>query len=308
MRNNPGRLVTQYQVSKLLGEAFPLAATPTIALKGFGKCGIVHINRQKFTDMDLAAVMTTEISVQGSTSLQEAENQELAVEDQETMVPGKDIADSLQNIPPRQLTPLESTENPHSEEVDFRPVTSASNAAVPMFSNDHTQNVTVGSGDPNYTFVLISQAQDSPKPSTSTFQPSPLPHCSTSCDISSISKAKRHYTFAISPQEIVPIPKANILKRENKRKKGTAATLENIQQLVRDSEEPGTSTAALENLGRSQEVSIRKRQNTTSWKRNIMKAKRNRGEAYVNYKGKTVPGKNFLPVDCQCKRQCASKA
>ncbi|XP_050508317.1 uncharacterized protein LOC126885666 [Diabrotica virgifera virgifera] len=96
MRNNRGRLVTQYEVSKLLGEAFPLAATPTIAVKRFGKCGIVPINRQKFTDIDFAAAMTTEISVQGSTSLQEAENQELAVEDQEeasTMVLGKDIAD-----------------------------------------------------------------------------------------------------------------------------------------------------------------------------------------------------------------------
>jgi hypothetical protein len=59
LRNNPGRLVTQYQVSKLLGEAFPLAATPTIAVKGFAKCGIVPINRQKFTDADFAAAMTT---------------------------------------------------------------------------------------------------------------------------------------------------------------------------------------------------------------------------------------------------------
>ena len=56
-------MVTQYQVSKLLAEAFSLGAAPTIAVKGFGKCGIVPINRQKFADADFAAAMTTEIKL-----------------------------------------------------------------------------------------------------------------------------------------------------------------------------------------------------------------------------------------------------
>lgn len=61
LRNNPGRQVTQYQVSRLLGEAFLNAAVPTIAVKGFRKCGIVPINRDVFSDLDFAAALTTDI-------------------------------------------------------------------------------------------------------------------------------------------------------------------------------------------------------------------------------------------------------
>jgi hypothetical protein len=86
------------------------------------------------------------------------------------VVPGKEFAGSQHKIAQSQETLPPSEENPPSGEIDCRPTTSASNAAVAMFSNDHGQNVIVGSGDPNSTFVLISKA--SPKPSTSTCQPS----------------------------------------------------------------------------------------------------------------------------------------
>lgn len=61
LRNNPGRQVTQYQVSRLLGESFLGAATPTVAVKGFRRCAIVPINRDVFTDADFVASTTTEI-------------------------------------------------------------------------------------------------------------------------------------------------------------------------------------------------------------------------------------------------------
>ncbi|KAJ4425529.1 hypothetical protein ANN_27723 [Periplaneta americana] len=35
LRNNPGRVVTQFQVSKLFGEAYLRSATPTTAINGF---------------------------------------------------------------------------------------------------------------------------------------------------------------------------------------------------------------------------------------------------------------------------------
>lgn len=87
LRNNPGRVVTQYQVSRLLGEAFLKAAMPAIAINGFKKCGIVPLNRDVFTESDFVAAETTEISVvpldtcppaQEQQELLQAESQELS--------------------------------------------------------------------------------------------------------------------------------------------------------------------------------------------------------------------------------------
>lgn len=63
LRNNPGRVVTQFQVSKLLGDAFLRAALPSTAINGFRKCGIVPLDPDVFTDADFAAAETTEIPV-----------------------------------------------------------------------------------------------------------------------------------------------------------------------------------------------------------------------------------------------------
>lgn len=140
LRNNPGRLVTQYQVSRLLGEAFLKAATPTVAVNGFRRCGIVPINRAVFTEVDFAAAATT------------------------------DIADP--------------------------------SAACPS-SKDHQKSQT-----PCQEEI-----------------PSDCSRPSTSSAVSTLSMPSRPTSFAASPLDIAPIPKAKICKRRSKRKKGSAAIL-----------------------------------------------------------------------------------
>ena len=53
-RNQPGRAVTQYQISKLFGEAYLKAANPTTAINGFRKCGIFPVDPDVFEESDFA--------------------------------------------------------------------------------------------------------------------------------------------------------------------------------------------------------------------------------------------------------------
>lgn len=61
LRNNPGRVVSQFQVSSLLGEAFLRAAVPYTAINGFRKCGIVPLDPSVFSDVDFVAAEVTDI-------------------------------------------------------------------------------------------------------------------------------------------------------------------------------------------------------------------------------------------------------
>jgi hypothetical protein len=63
LRNNPGRVVTQFQVSKIFGEAYIKAATPATAINGFKKCGIVPLDPNIFEDTDFIAAQTTDIAL-----------------------------------------------------------------------------------------------------------------------------------------------------------------------------------------------------------------------------------------------------
>ncbi|XP_046689171.1 MFS-type transporter clz9-like [Homalodisca vitripennis] len=61
LRNNPGRTVTQYQVSRLFGEAYMKAAVPLNAVNGFRKCGIEPLNEHIFTEDEFAAAEVTDL-------------------------------------------------------------------------------------------------------------------------------------------------------------------------------------------------------------------------------------------------------
>jgi hypothetical protein len=50
MRNNPGQVVTIYQIANLFRKAYLRAATPLIAIHGFAKTGLYPIDRHVFTD------------------------------------------------------------------------------------------------------------------------------------------------------------------------------------------------------------------------------------------------------------------
>lgn len=51
----------------------------------------------------------------------------------------------------------------------------------------------------------------------------------------------------------------------------------------------------------------KRRRNIKSWKRNVAKEKRLKGEKFINSTGKEVPPKLFHPVTCSCASQCHLK-
>ncbi|KAJ4440802.1 hypothetical protein ANN_10648 [Periplaneta americana] len=60
LRSNPGRVVTQFQVSKLYGSAFVRAATMITAINGFRKSGIWPVNPYVFGEHDYAPSENTD--------------------------------------------------------------------------------------------------------------------------------------------------------------------------------------------------------------------------------------------------------
>lgn len=61
LRNNPGKVVSLYQIARLFGEAYLQAALPATAISGFLKTGICPVNRDVFSESDFIAAETTDI-------------------------------------------------------------------------------------------------------------------------------------------------------------------------------------------------------------------------------------------------------
>lgn len=66
LRTNPGRVVTQFQIAKLYGNAFIKAATMATAVNGFRKTGIWPLNPTVFGEHDFAPSETTNRELQSS--------------------------------------------------------------------------------------------------------------------------------------------------------------------------------------------------------------------------------------------------
>ncbi|XP_043203652.1 uncharacterized protein LOC122371411 [Amphibalanus amphitrite] len=60
LRNNPGKVITLYEMGELIGAAYTRAATMTSAVKGFAVTGIYPTSRHVFGDDDFMAAQTTE--------------------------------------------------------------------------------------------------------------------------------------------------------------------------------------------------------------------------------------------------------
>ncbi|XP_054720511.1 uncharacterized protein LOC129230132 [Uloborus diversus] len=160
LRNNPGRQVTQYQVSRLLGESFLSAATPTVAVNGFRRCGIVPINRDVFTEADFIASTTTEIP---------NPSQSHRTADINPVSPDSDKEGSADADPNASAT---------SGPVDPDPEESTSSGPI------------LGAGDPTALFVLVSSTLNASndgrplKPDASSALSS-MPSTSSACEPSS---------------------------------------------------------------------------------------------------------------------------
>ncbi|CAH2049596.1 unnamed protein product, partial [Iphiclides podalirius] len=60
MLRHPGRTITIYDVSELLGEAFPRAMVPTNIISGFRAAGIWPINADIFTESEFMTSLVTD--------------------------------------------------------------------------------------------------------------------------------------------------------------------------------------------------------------------------------------------------------
>ncbi|KAJ8727707.1 hypothetical protein PYW07_001826 [Mythimna separata] len=67
MNNNPGRVVTVFQITKIFTEAYLKAAVPLNSMNGFNKTGIYPFNPDIFTNVDFIAAETTEMDVDNDT-------------------------------------------------------------------------------------------------------------------------------------------------------------------------------------------------------------------------------------------------
>lgn len=71
LRNNPGRAISQYQISSLFGEAYLRAAVPNTAINGFRSCGIVPLNPDVYGEADFAPSESTDRPMESSVSTAE---------------------------------------------------------------------------------------------------------------------------------------------------------------------------------------------------------------------------------------------
>lgn len=170
LKNNPGRIVTQFQVSRLLGEAFLKAATPATAINGFRKCGIVPLNQDVFSEADYVAAECTDVP--------------------------------FQQLRPNQ----EERESPQTE-----------NAVLELAEKDVEEGLLL---EDSQHRTEAWQEYLQPGPSS---RPQPDPPSSPQPGTSSSSQTES--SFAVSPKDIIPLPKTTVVKKETKRKKGTAAVL-----------------------------------------------------------------------------------
>lgn len=165
LRNNPGRVVTQFQVSQLLGEAFLKAATPVTAINGFKKCGIVPFNPEVFSEADFVAAEYTDVAIH---------EDDLPDQVERPSQTEQEVCATLQRQ--ANFEQVQEQEDLDQHQADLRDPTPTPE---------------------NKTCRPISNPFDNPQPGTS---------------------------FAVSPKELLPLPKAKAVKRTH-RKKGTAAVL-----------------------------------------------------------------------------------
>ncbi|XP_046660673.1 uncharacterized protein LOC124358492 [Homalodisca vitripennis] len=192
LKNNPGRVVTQFQVGRLLGEAFLKAATPATAINGFRKCGIVPLNQDVFTEADYVAAECTDVLPQQFRPVQQ-ERETCQTEDPVLESPQEGICLPFED---------QEVQSEPGEEILLQPrPTSKPQQGPPSSSKPGPSS--------------------SPQPEPSS---SPQPGPSSSSQPGPSSSSLIGPSFAVSPKDIIPLPKTKAVKKTN-RKKGTAAVL-----------------------------------------------------------------------------------
>lgn len=109
LRNNPGRVITIYNVAELFGKAYLKAATPLNAMSAFKKTGIFPIDRHVFTEEMFAAALPTDFPLPAA-STQIIETPEITASSEVT--PQAENNSNLQNSERPQQERFERTPSP----------------------------------------------------------------------------------------------------------------------------------------------------------------------------------------------------
>ncbi|XP_052741851.1 uncharacterized protein LOC128198807 [Bicyclus anynana] len=184
MNNNPGRVVTVFQITKIFTEAYLKAAVPLNSMNGFSKTGIYPFNPDIFTNVDFIAAETTEMDVDNDTV------------EPPILVPGTSsppLAETMQAPSPQASNP--ETETLQSLQVDIQEPLHI----TPQLSPIETS-----------TPIIIEK---SPRTPLSLRQPSSFPE-NTSASASSerlpltLAVGLPSTSFGVvTPREVRPIPK-----------------------------------------------------------------------------------------------------
>lgn len=124
LRNNPGRVITIYQISKLFGKAYLRAASPLTAIHVFEKTGLYPVNRHVFTEDMFAAADPTDIPTQ-QTSLAQVVQDEPVLPTLSNLTPDPFSFDAVcqrssSQTPPVCRTPPPSTSHSGSQSLSLQ--------------------------------------------------------------------------------------------------------------------------------------------------------------------------------------------
>uniref|UniRef100_A0A182NVN1 DDE-1 domain-containing protein n=1 Tax=Anopheles dirus TaxID=7168 RepID=A0A182NVN1_9DIPT len=146
LRNNPGRVITVYEVGQLMSTAFTKAATTLIAVNGFKKTGLWPCNREIFDDTAFAPSLVTDQSEKNLNS------ESSSKQDMQNNSTTQNVADGqLENMPRPSRTsypqnPNTSFEVPPSVIIPLPQITTArssrkcrSGKAAEITSTSHAQ-------------------------------------------------------------------------------------------------------------------------------------------------------------------------
>lgn len=109
INHHPGRTVTTFQISKIFCEAYLKASTPTNAINGFRRTGIVPMDPEIFTEADFIASECTDEPLIESNE-QSSENLEISVEMREQEpIPGPSSCPDFVLLPDSNKSELSSS-------------------------------------------------------------------------------------------------------------------------------------------------------------------------------------------------------
>lgn len=244
LRNNPGKVVTLYEVGKLFGTAFQRAATVQNAISAFKNTGICPFNPHVFPEELFCPAETT------NQTLRQVQNQNIPVSSERH----------------RTSSPQQLAETLPAQENNGSPQPGCSkDSSPPDYSND--------SPPPGCSkdFSPPGYSNDSPQPGCSNNSPQPgrsedTLHPGFSKDKTPPRLTQEPNNQYFSPYDIVPLPKASPKLRKNCRR-GRSMILTSTPNI-----EEIKQTAAEKSSVKSDQV--RKRVNLDT--KSIRKAKRTR--------------------------------